>query len=95
MIITTPIKSDRPQSVHNKSNIYVWVEYTLNPKQEHRKHPTPYVSRQLMFDIYDNNDNDNYETYPIKFDKEIDAKYVSRIINKLFTKKYGKILSIT
>ena len=94
MIGNTPIKSDRPQSVHNKSNIYVWVEYTLNPvpepnSQEHGKHHTPYLTYQLMFDIYD---NDNYETYPIKFDKDMDVEYLSGMINKLYEKRYGKSL---
>ena len=98
MIGNTPIKSDRPQSVHNESNIYVWVEHTLNPvpepnSQEYGIHHAPYLSYQLMFDIYDNDDNDDYETYPLKFDKEIDVEYISGMINKLFEKKYGTSLS--
>lgn len=97
MIGNTPIKSDRPQSVHNESNIYVWVEYTLNPvpepnSQEYKKHPMPYISYQLMCDIYDNDDNDDYETYPIKFDKEMDVEYISGMINKLYEKRYGRSL---
>ena len=98
MIITTPVKIDRPQSIHNESNIYVWVERTLNPRsapnsREYRKYPTPHVSRQLMFDIYDNDNDDDYETYPVKFNKEADVKYISSIISKLFKEKYGKGLS--
>ena len=94
MIGTTPVKIDRPQSVHNKSNVYAWVENTLNPvpepnSQEYGIRHAPYVSYQLMCDIYDNDDNDDYETYPIKFDKEMDVEYVSGMINKLFEKRYG------
>lgn len=95
MIGTTPIKGDRPQSVHNKSNIYVWVGRTIKPEPEpnaqgYMKHPKPYVSYQLMSDIYDNDDNDNYETYPIKFDKEMKVEDILTAIRKLYQKRYGK-----
>lgn len=95
MLGNTPIKSDRPQSVHNESNVYVWVEHTFNPEskfnsQKYGIHHAPYVSYQLMCDIYDNYDNDNYETYPIKFDKEMKVEYILTAIRKLYQKRYGK-----